>query len=383
MVVCKDMINYKFVRLKKSKIFSYISGIPLSSDKLRNDKIMKIFFETSPDMLAILDKDGKVLDSNTHFAENAGFDKKEVLGKIAPVEFVAEHDREKAISSFNEVVEKGIKRNVPLEVVKKNGETFPSIWSRASLYDEVGNLEGYLITGKDLSEMYELKNEIQKTKDQSSKEKMIMLGQLTGRIAHDIKNPLSVLNLSIGMLSKYPDLKISDKQVQDKFEMMGKNITRINDQINIVLDHIREKPIKHEKILLNDCISESLKQIIVPKNVKINIEKSNLSTSGDLFQVGIACANILNNAMQSFEEMPGKISIRFSEEKEFGIISISDSGPGIPNDILPRIFEPLVTTKQEGTGLGLVSCKTIIENHKGVIYAKNDPTTFTIKLPKK
>jgi len=344
---------------------------------------MKIFFETSPDMLAILDKDGKVLDCNTHFAEDAGFKKNEVLGRIAPVEFVAEQDREKAISAFNEVVKKGINRNVPLEVVKKNGTTYPSIWSGASLYDEEGKLEGYLITGKDLTEIYELKNEIQKTKDQSSKEKMIMLGQLTGRIAHDIKNPLNVLNLAIDMLSNHPELKLSDKQVQEKLGMMQKNMTRINDQVNIVLDHIREKPIKHEKILLNDCISESLKQIIVPKNVKINIENSNLSAYGDLFQVGIACSNILNNAIQSFEEMPGEISIRFSEEEDFVIISISNSGPGIPNDILHRIFEPLVTTKQEGTGLGLVSCKTIIENHKGIVYAKNDPTTFTIKLPKK
>jgi len=344
---------------------------------------MKIFFETSPDMLAILNKEGKILDSNTHFAENAGFEKNEVLGKIAPVEFVAEQDREKAISAFNEVVEKGINRNVPLEVIKKNGTTYPSIWSGAALYDEVGNLEGYIITGKDLTEIHELKNEIQKTKDQSSKEKMIMLGQLTGRIAHDIKNPLNVLNISINMLSNHPELKLSDKQVQDKLEMMEKNMTRINDQVNIVLDHIREKPIKYEKILLTDCISESLKQIVVPKNVKINIENSNLSAYGDLFQVGIACSNILNNAIQSFEEMPGEISIRFSEEEDFVLISISNSGPKIPNDILHRIFEPLVTTKQEGTGLGLVSCKTIIENHKGIVYAKNDPTTFTIKLPKK
>jgi PAS domain S-box-containing protein len=344
---------------------------------------MKIFFETSPDLLAILDKDGKVLDCNTHFAENTGFEKNDVLGKIAPIDFVAEKDRQKAISAFNEVVEKGINRNVPLKVLKKNGTTYPSIWSGAALYDEIGNLEGYLITGKDLTEIFELKNEIQKRKEQSSKEKMIMLGRLTGRIAHDIKNPLNVLNISINMLLNHPELKLSDKQVQDKLEMMQKNMTRINDQINIVLDHIREKPIKHEKILLNDCISESLKQIIVPKNVKINIENSDLFAFGDLFQLGIACSNILNNSIQSFEEMPGEISIRFCEEEDFVIIIISDSGPGIPNDVLPRIFEPLVTTKQEGTGLGLVSCKTIIENHKGVVYATNDPTTFTIKLPKK
>ncbi len=344
---------------------------------------MKIFFETSPDMLAILDKDGKVLDCNSHFAENTGFEKNEVLGKIAPVDFVAENDIQKAVSAFNEVIEKGVKRSVPLDVVKKDGTTYPSIWSGATFYDESGNVEGYLITGKDLTEIYQLKSEIQKTKDKSEKEKMIMLGQLTGRISHDIKNPLNVLNLSINMLTKHPELKLSDKLVKDRLEMMEKNISRINDQVNIVLDHIREKPIKHEEILLTSCVSESLKQIVIPKEVTISVEESELTVIGDMFQMGVAVSNILNNAIQSFGGHSGEISIKFKEENEFVVIEISDSGPGIDEDILPTIFEPLVTTKQSGTGLGLVSCKNIIENHKGKIYAKNNPTTFTVKLPKK
>jgi signal transduction histidine kinase len=210
-----------------------------------------------------------------------------------------------------------------------------------------------------------------------------MLGQLTGRIAHDIKNPLNVINMSIEMLSSHPELKLSDKSVQDKIETLSKNISRINNQVNIVLDHIREKPIKHEKILLRNCISESLKQIVVPENVKINIEKSSLVTYGDLFQIGIACANILNNSIQSFEGKSGEISIGFSEDQNYVLIKISDSGPGISEEVLPIVFEPLVTTKQEGTGLGLVSCRNIVENHGGQIKVNNNPTTFTIRLPKK
>jgi signal transduction histidine kinase len=304
-------------------------------------------------------------------------------GKTAPIDFVTKKDRLKAVSSFNELIEKGIKRDVPLEIVKKNGTTYPSIWSGAAFHDEGGNLEGYLITGKDLTEIFELKNEIKKAKEESQKEKMIMLGQLTGRIAHDIKNPLNVINMSINMLSNHPELKLSDKQVQDKLKIVSKNISRINDQVNIVLDHIREKPIKHKNILLNDCISESLRQIIVPYNVKINIEKSELFVYGDLFQIGVACSNILNNAIQSFEGKSGDISVKFYEDQEHVIIEVSDSGPGIAEEILPIIFEPLVTTKQSGTGLGLVSSKNIIENHRGVIHVKNNPTTFTVKLPKR
>ena len=348
-----------------------------------DSKIMKLFFETSPDMLAILDKNGKILECNSHFARNAGFEKNEILGKIAPVDLVSEKDRIKAFSAFNEVIEKGIKREVPINVLKKDGSSYPSLWSGSSFYDEEGNLEGYLITGKDLSEIQQLKNEIQETRKQHQKEKMIMLGQLTGRIAHDIKNPLNVINMSFESLSKNPELKLSDKSVQEKIDICTKNLSRINNQINIVLDHIREKPIQHDKILLSNCISESIKQLIVPENVKINIEKSDLVVHGDLFQLGIACANIINNSIQSFEGKSGEISIKFLEDENYATIEISDSGPGIPEKVLPMIFEPLFTTKQKGTGLGLVSCKNIVKNHGGQVTVKNNPTTFSIQIPKK
>jgi len=334
-------------------------------------------------MVAILDKSGRVLDCNNHFAENMECEKNEVLGKIAPIDFVLDKDRQKAVSAFNEVVEKGMKRDVHLEIVKKNGLTYPSIWSGATFYDEYGNLKGYIVTGKDLSEIYQLKNLIKETQEQNQKEKMILLGQLTGRIAHDIKNPLNILNMSIEILKNHPELKLSDESVQDKINKMSKNISRINNQVNLVLDHIREKRIYCKKTLLNNCIEEAIKQIIIPENVKINIEKSQIFANVDLFQTGIAISNIINNSIQSLNGNHGEISIKLFEDNEFSIIEISDSGQGIPDEILPYIFEPFVTTKQEGTGLGLVSCRNIIEIQNGIIYANNNPTTFVIKFPKK
>lgn len=131
---------------------------------------MRLFFETSPDMLAILDKDGKILDCNSHFAKNAGFEKEEILGKIGPIDLVSEKDRVAATSAFN-VVKKGVKRDVPLNVIKKDGSVYPSLWSGASFYDENGILEGHLITGKDLSEIHQLKNEIEESKKSTKKKK--------------------------------------------------------------------------------------------------------------------------------------------------------------------------------------------------------------------
>jgi two-component system sensor histidine kinase HydH len=71
-----------------------------------------------------------------------------------------------------------------------------------------------------------------------------------------------------------------------------------------------------------------------------------------------------------------------SEDQNYNIISIEDTGPRITEENLQKIFEPLFTTKQKGTGLGLTSCKNIVEQHGGTIMAENNPAAFTIKLPK-
>jgi signal transduction histidine kinase len=87
------------------------------------------------------------------------------------------------------------------------------------------------------------------------------------------------------------------------------------------------------------------------------------------------------NAIQAIGENRGIINIRAKKKQDNVEIKIEDSGPGIANNIIDKIFEPLFTTKQEGTGLGLASCKSIIEQHKGTITVSSKPTTFTVVLP--
>ena len=78
----------------------------------------------------------------------------------------------------------------------------------------------------------------------------------------------------------------------------------------------------------------------------------------------------------------GEITIRVNDLENDVVVEVEDSGSGVPDDIISKIFEPLFTTKIKGTGLGLASCKSIIEQHGGSITVKNKPSTFIIKLPK-
>jgi signal transduction histidine kinase len=101
----------------------------------------------------------------------------------------------------------------------------------------------------------------------------------------------------------------------------------------------------------------------------------------DSEKMQIVFSNVILNAIQAIGDNKGTINIRAKKKQNAIEIKIEDTGAGIAANIYEKIFDPLVTTKQEGTGLGLTSCKNIIEQHKGTISASNKPTTFTITLP--
>jgi len=114
--------------------------------------------------------------------------------------------------------------------------------------------------------------------------------------------------------------------------------------------------------------------------IEINLPEDDISFRCDSRKMEGVMSNILNNAVQALDGQ-GEIDVTISSDSEFVTIRIKDSGSGIPDENLEKIFEPMFTTKKTGTGLGLVICKSIVEQHGGVISVSNKPTTFTIKLP--
>ena len=214
-------------------------------------------------------------------------------------------------------------------------------------------------------------------------ERFSAIGELASRISHDIRNPLSNIQMSIELLKNSPpETKIGDEKISEKLELATKNIERISHQVNDVLGFVKDQNMKKENFELSSCLKDSIESINLPNNIRLKISKTDLLLFGDKFQMQIVFNNIIINAIQAIGKNDGEIIIDSKEEKNSTIIEIKNSGPPIPEDVLPHIFESLVTTKQIGTGLGLVSCKTIIENHNGKIYAENNPTKFVIQLPK-
>ena len=222
----------------------------------------------------------------------------------------------------------------------------------------------------------ELSTELIKT------ERLSAIGELAARLSHDLRNPLSVIKSSVEITMLRNDDKFStqDKEV---IQRINKAIVRMTNQIDDVLNYVKQTPIEKNKITLYTCIKNVISWISIPTKIKITVKENDIIAFADEGKLEIVFSNLIRNAIEAIGDDAGSIEIKIQDIEEQVIIEIIDSGAGIKEDNIDIIFEPLYTTKQIGTGLGLVSCKNIIEQHGGKITVKNNPTTFTITLPKK
>jgi two-component system sensor histidine kinase HydH len=211
-------------------------------------------------------------------------------------------------------------------------------------------------------------------------EKLKSIGNLSSRLAHDIRNPLTVLKTSTDLLKlRYPE--ILEKESLN-FDAMNTAINRIEHQINDVLGFVSNKKSDFNLNDISEILNSSLTDIIIPSKITVNKSQNNVPLYCDFESIRIVFVNLILNAIQAMKNF-GKIDIQITRDDDDVLISFENSGPIIPEGIISKIFDPLFTTKQEGTGLGLVSCKQIIDDHHGRIEVKNNPTTFTVILPQK
>jgi len=222
----------------------------------------------------------------------------------------------------------------------------------------------------------------EKTQEVLKSERLSAIGELSGRLAHDLRNPLSVMKMSVDMIKQSsPDTKISEETISNRINLIEKSIDRISHQVDDVLGYVRHSPLKLSQVFVNKIIRNSIDKINVPDDVEIIVSDNKIKINCDPEKLDAVFINIIVNSIQAMHD-GGKIEVFVKEKDNMLVLEFIDSGEGIPDKDLDKVFEPLFTTKQKGTGLGLASCKNIIEQHQGKISVKNNPTTFTIKLPK-
>ena len=211
-------------------------------------------------------------------------------------------------------------------------------------------------------------------------ERLSAIGEISARLAHDLRNPLTVIKGTVEIIkakNKKIDTEFSSKQI----EMMERAVSRMSNQIDEVLDFVKIQTLHATKNSLFETIGLSVTKIKKSADFSINVVGNNVRFVYDADKLEVVLDNVITNAVEAINEK-GQIDIRVNDNSNEIVIEIEDSGTGVPDELLTKIFEPLFTTKQRGTGLGLASCKRIIEQHGGSINVKSKPSMFIIKLPK-
>jgi signal transduction histidine kinase len=207
-----------------------------------------------------------------------------------------------------------------------------------------------------------------------------VIGQLSSNIAHDIRNPLGTIKNAGVIISK--ENKGKNEIISRELERINLSVRRISHQTEDVLNYVRTTPIILKPYSVNHTLQEAIDTLNVPPNIIINIPKNDVTIKFDYEKMLVVFVNIILNAIQSIGNARGHIIIRTKETSSGLTIEFENSGPDIPPKDLKRIFDALFTTKLEGTGLGLSSCKNIVEQHNGSIHVSTNPVIFSIRLPK-
>ncbi|HET6517206.1 MAG TPA: ATP-binding protein [Nitrosopumilaceae archaeon] len=251
---------------------------------------------------------------------------------------------------------------------------------KQSKIDEINVIgESFNKMSDSLKKLIETEKQLAEAQARVKNERLFAIGELASSMAHNMKNPLATIRSSADIIKRTS--VGSDHEINQVLQRMDRAISRMSHQIEDVLNFVRITPMALNKTKINSILNSAIKSMDIPNNVSIDLEKTDIEVKCDSRKIESVFINLILNAIQAIDKNQGKITIRTKKENGFVVIEFEDTGPGIPEKIIDDIFDPLVTTKERGTGLGLSSCKNIIEQHGGSISAKNNPTIFTVKLP--
>lgn len=347
-----------------------------------SEKRYRLLFEKAGDAIFIVDAEGEnvghIINANEAAAAMHGFTADELMG----LNIIRDLDAPSAEKKTPELIKRilnGEWIKAELEHQKKDGTVFPVEISAGLL--EIGTHKYILVFDRDITQRKRTEETLQRA------EQIKICGEMAVGMAHEIKNPLAGIKVSIEVLLEELDLVESDREVLVK---VISEIRRLELLIKALLNFAKPPKPQFSLVDINGIIeiaaSFSLKnRSFSPIKVLKYYDEHLPETMADQMQLQQIFMNLILNAV---EAMPGggTLTLKTSYDKSSNTLQIiiSDTGEGITDEMKDKIFQPFFTTKSKGTGLGLAISKRLIEQHGGNIIAEsNHPkgTTFRISFP--
>ena len=365
----------------------FVLAKDITEEREKELELLRFYYvaQNTVNPLQITDIHGKMVYVNPAFVSASGYSREELIGKSPNIFGSGKHSK-KFWSKMWNTISNGKVWVGEVENKRKNGEAFYTQLLISPILNNESNVAGYFGIHRDLSEKRMMEKQLIHT------QKMESIGTLAAGVAHEVGNPLA----SISALVQVVQRSSNDDFVKEKLELVKKQVTRISKIIRDLVDFSRPSNYELQLTDVNQNIVEAVEITKVGAKAKSIFFNLDLDEKIPLLplvsdQIQQVFVNILLNAVDAISELDGtraknEIAIKSDIDDEDVVITFSDTGTGIDEENLSKVFEPFYTTKKEGkgTGLGLWVSYGIIKSFQGDIAvqsAVNEGTTFTIKLP--
>ena len=338
-----------------------------------SERRYKRIFEESRDLLFISDLNGNILHSNQVAEQMTGFSEQELLA--TPLSKLLEIQNFDSV--WQDLLEGNDLQDLEVRLIGKNGEKRYCIFS-ASLEDDQGStyVQGHL---------HDITSRKQSERERLFSEKLAVTSRLVRMLAHEVRNPLTNVNLSAEQLES----EMENDDLKFYTEIIKRNCSRINDLITQLLQSSRPSEVTLVPYSLHKVLDETLvaaydriqlKRIQIVKDylaeeIRMPIDKASLQ---------IAILNLVTNAVEAMEEGKGILTLMTGRTEHDILVRIVDNGSGISEENMRKVFEPYFTNKKTGMGIGLATTLTIVQSHRGRIDVQSEEgvgTVFTISFP--
>ena len=337
-----------------------------------------------PDLILVLDADSHYTFISPRCRELLGYSLEEAQymefgGRTHPEDLPA------ALSIYKDILAgKQTFASMELRVRHKQGDWRRILFNFSPLSDESGNIEGVVLSGRDVTDIKRLEEQLIQA------EKLAAMGQMLAGVAHELNNPLTAV---LGVTELLRERAPADESFKRQLELTHRQARRAARIVQNLLEFSRPGSSEKKLLDLNNLIERTLQlheHSLRRNNIEVDFrpDTSLPGVLGDANQLIQVFLNLVTNAEQAIREVreSGRVQIRPGRAGNRLSIAFEDDGVGIRPESLPRLFDPFYTTKRPGggTGLGLSICMSIIREHGGIIEAEALPaggSAFTVFLP--
>jgi PAS domain S-box-containing protein len=368
---------------------------------MKEQERLKSIVDSSSVGVALVGLDGRIIYANRSFSELLAYPQ-ESLKSMHVADITHAEDRSAMLSEISSISGQNPAHiKTEMRFIRQTGGV---VWAATTIdpyLDKDGRALYFVLELVDITDIKRMEQELseqikelrmeieRKSRELESArqvtpeaEKLISIGMSLAQVTHDIRNPLTAIDLGLYALEN--SIPEKDRDTEKIINTMRNALRQANDIVTELTQFVKPTPPKKNKVVLKDVVDEVLGTMIIPSKVRRQVDvKDDAVIYGDEMQIARVIQNLVKNAIEAMPD-GGVLKIWTDRKGDNVVLNVSDTGKGMSKEVQEKLFSPFFTTKEKGLGLGLAIIKKFVTDHGGQIEVESEEgkgTRFRIILP--